>query len=145
MSQAIQSVQLTPRVEALLTAGGLPVSDLRDGAVTLFAHVDGDRLEGVVGLEIHGPSALLRSLAVAEGARGTGLGAALVAHAERHATAQGVRTVYLLTTSAAAFFARHGYRHADRGLAPAAIAATPQFAGLCPASSAFMSKVLAAH
>ena len=94
----------------------------------------------VVGLEAQGPAGLLRSLAVAPEWRGRGLADALVRHAEAVAAAQGVQTLFLLTTTAEAFFLQRGYRHADRASAPAFIRATPQFSGLCPATSAFLCK-----
>jgi amino-acid N-acetyltransferase len=141
MTHPIQALQPSPEVRALLSASQLPTSDLGDGAtVRLFGCMADQHPCGVVGLEIHGEVALLRSLAVADAQRGGGLGAALVAHAERYAAGRGVATVYLLTTTAAGFFMRLGYRHVPREDAPAAIAATSQFSGLCPASSAFMAK-----
>ncbi|MBN6150503.1 GNAT family N-acetyltransferase [Xanthomonas sp. AmX2] len=141
MKHSIQPLQPNASVQALLEANRLPVSDLQDGSeVVLFGCVSGAQTLGVVGLELYGPVALLRSLAVADATRGNGLGEALVAHAERHAAAQGVRAVYLLTTTASAFFERRGYRPLARDQAPAAIAGTAQFSGLCPASSAFMVK-----
>jgi protein-tyrosine-phosphatase len=54
-----------------------------------------------------------------------------------------VRTLYLLTTTAEPFFAKHGYARAAREAAPAAIRATREFSGICPSSSAFMSRDLA--
>lgn len=62
--------------------------------------------------------------------------------AETWAAAQGIETLYLLTTTAAQFFARRGYEVVARSDAPNVIAATSQFSKLCPASSAFMRKVL---
>ena len=65
--------------------------------------------QGIVGLERFGSVALLRSLAVAAELRGTGVGKALVAAAEEYAQTKNVQTLYLLTTTAADFFARLGY------------------------------------
>jgi amino-acid N-acetyltransferase len=93
-------------------------------------------------LELFGDVALLRSLVVAASARGQGAGSALLLQAEAHARAHGVRTLYLLTTTAEEFFARRGYTRASRETAPAAIRSTREFAGICPASSAFMSRQL---
>lgn len=144
MKHLIQPIQLDAGVEALLAANHLPASDLRDSSkVALFGCVSGTQASGIVGLELHGPVALLRSLAVTDAARGNGLGNALVAHAEHHAAGQGVRSVYLLTTTASGFFERLGYRPVARGKAPAAIAGTSQFSDLCPSSSAFMVKAVA--
>jgi amino-acid N-acetyltransferase len=53
-----------------------------------------------------------------------------------------VRNLYLLTTTAERYFKEHGYEAVDRASAPPDIQGTRQFAGLCPASSAFMVKAL---
>ena len=97
---------------------------------------------GLVGLEMFGDVALLRSLVVAEPLRGSGAGSALLEYAERHARSRGVKVVYLLTTTAEAFFTGRGYGHAARDSAPAAIRETREFSVLCPSSSAFMCKQL---
>ena len=91
----------------------------------------------MVGLELYGEVALLRSLAVASSRRGTGVGSGLVAHAERHARDQGVQSLYLLTTTAEQFFLRRGYARIPRDEAPTAIKGTKEFSGICPVSSAF--------
>lgn len=144
MTHSIQPIDQSQAVEALLSANHLPTSDLQNGNVRLFGFWADDRLCGVVGLEMHGHVALLRSLVVPAAERGKGLGAALVSHAELVAAQQGVGTIYLLTTTAAAFFERYGYGHVARESAPVAIAGTHQFSELCPSSSAFMAKSLAA-
>jgi len=97
---------------------------------------------GLVGIEMCGDCALLRSLAVAESARSTGLGRALVARAEEHARSSGARSLYLLTTTAETFFHRLGYIASPRETAPPGIRESREFADICPASSAFMVKHL---
>lgn len=97
---------------------------------------------GLVGLELYGREALLRSLVVRQLERGKGLGLALVRHAEAYAASRGVRSMYLLTLTAETFFQRLGYARLDRSAAPASIQRTSEFASLCPASSAFMMTVL---
>ena len=137
----IRTIPVDDTARALLREAGLPVDDLvAPMAVQLFGAFDGDELVGVVGLEGAGNDALLRSLAVVDARRGDGYGRALVASAEREAARKGVRCLYLLTTTAAEFFERLGYRRIARSDAPPAIAATPQFAALCPASSTCMAK-----
>ena len=98
--------------------------------------------EGVVGIELCGADALLRSLGVRTSYRGMGLGARLVAYAEEYARGQGASTVYLLTTTAAGFFTGLGYAVASRDDAPDGIRSTGEFAEICPASSVFMFKAL---
>ena len=127
---------------ALLTAAGLPGSDLALGAARLFGIRHDGVLDGVVGVERCGGDALLRSLAVAGAMRSRGLGRELVAHVEGLARGQGVRRLFLLTTDAGGYFAGLGYVECARETAPAAVAATTQFASLCPASAALMSKSL---
>jgi amino-acid N-acetyltransferase len=129
---------------ALLQAQGLPVSDITDEHLEHFFFVgSGGAPTGLVGLEIYGSDALLRSLVVDENARGQGLGSALTDHAERYAASRNVRAIYLLTTTAETFFRRLGYQRIDRREAPPEIKSTREFVDLCPASSAFMFKRLA--
>jgi amino-acid N-acetyltransferase len=140
-----ESISLNREVEALLAEAQLPVSDLSSSrGLNLLGLREGGRLVGVVGVEVHGGIGMLRSLAVEPARRDAGLGVRLVSNAEAWAAERGVRTLYLLTTTAAEFFTRRGYEAISRSEAPAAIAATAQFSDLCPASSTFMRKVLAA-
>jgi len=128
---------------ALLESAGLPVSDLTDAHMEHFlffgpAHAP----TGLVGVEFCGEDALLRSLVVAPGSRGSGLGTELTRHAEDYARSRRARAVYLLTTTAEAFFRSHGYATAERATAPGPIRATREFADICPASSTFLFKEL---
>jgi amino-acid N-acetyltransferase len=128
---------------ALLNANGLPWSDLTESHLEHFRFSGAtDALTGLVGLEIHGCDALLRSLAVVPGAQYAGLGSRLLREAERYAFEKGVHSLYLLTTTAQGFFLHRGYRAASREACPAGIRSTTEFATLCPASSAFLMKVL---
>lgn len=138
-----ETISLDAQVEALLSEAGLPVADLPSSRnLTLLGVRDAGRLVGVVGVEVYGGIGLLRSLAVEPARRNRGLGISLVSNAEAWAAEQGVKTLYLLTTTAERFFAMLGYEAVARSEAPAAIAATTQFSDVCPASSAFMRKVL---
>jgi amino-acid N-acetyltransferase len=128
---------------ALLRSADLPVADLADAHMADFFYCGSTQAPiGLVGLELHGTSALLRSLVVAPQNRSAGFGAALVERAEAYARERGVHTIYLLTTTAETFFRQRGYEAADRQNAPAEIKATREFADLCPASSAFLYKRL---
>lgn len=141
-----ETINLNTEVEALLADAQLPVADLSSSrSLGLLGFRERGRLVGVVGVELYGSVGMLRSLVVAPAHRNTGLGMTLVSNAETKAAEQGVESLYLLTTTAAQFFARLGYEAVPRSEAPAAIAATAQFSELCPASSTFMRKVLAAN
>jgi amino-acid N-acetyltransferase len=130
-------------VRRLLEEARLPASDITEAHLEHFFGCGADgALEGVVGLELYPPVALLRSLAVAAQSRGRGLGNHLLAEAERFAKARKVKEIYLLTTTAERFFARAGYERIPRDAAPAAIRRTQEFSSLCPASSVVMRKRL---
>jgi len=132
-------------VRRLVQSAGLPTEDLSQADLSHFFGCGAvDRPHGVVGLELLGTEALLRSLAVEDGARGTGSGGALVAAAERHALQHGVTSMYLLTTTAAGFFERLGYVRVGRETAPPAIRQTREFGELCPATATLMAKPLSA-
>lgn len=127
----------------LLEAAKLPTQDLRDEMLPHFFYAGSEGApQGLVGLELLGSEALLRSLVVESQARGLGLGKSLVEHAEEHAAAQGVKSLYLLTTTAESFFKHLNYARVDRNAAPPTIQRTSEYASLCPASSAFMVKQL---
>jgi len=130
-------------VKRLLAESGLPTGDITAQHLHhFFGCGPRSKLEGVVGLEIFGTVALLRSLAVAAGKRRTGMGSGLVGHAESYARRNDVESLYLLTNTAEAFFQRRGYTRIPREHAPAPIAGTEEFSGICPVSSAFMVKHL---
>lgn len=126
----------------LLTAAGLPTDDLREPLEHFLVCGHPALPDGVVGIEIFGREALLRSLVVAETARRRGIGRQLVSAAEDLAIQQSASRVFLLTETAERFFAGLGYVHTDRQKAPAPIRNSRQFSDLCPASAAFMVKDL---
>jgi amino-acid N-acetyltransferase len=85
----------------LLHAQDLPISDITDEHLEHFFFVGSDGSPtGLVGLEMYGTNALLRSLVVGENARRKRLGSALFEHAEQYAGSKRVRSIYLLTTTA---------------------------------------------
>ena len=128
---------------SLLKGAQLPTEDLTPAhCESFFFAGSASAPTGLVGLELFGAVALLRSLVVLADHRGAGEGAALVRFAEEQARARGVRTVYLLTTTAEEFFVKRGYGRVPRDSAPSSIRSTREFSGMCPASSAFMAREL---
>ncbi|HEU4699210.1 MAG TPA: arsenic resistance N-acetyltransferase ArsN2 [Gemmatimonadales bacterium] len=127
-------------VERLLADQALP----REGVAEWLAHFwlaerDG-AVVGVAGVELHGAAALLRSVAVGPAWRGSGLGRLLTERALEEAQAAGARDVYLLTTTAEHYFPRLGFVRLAREAAPAALAASAEFRGACPASAVLMHR-----
>jgi len=144
-------------VRTLLERNGLPSADVgstparfylgyrvdeTDGANERDKADDGGDPVGVGGIELHGPDGLLRSIVVERSARGRGVGTALCDALEERAAADGAETLYLLTTTAADFFAGRGYAEIERSGAPPAIRETTEFAELCPETATVMRKRL---
>lgn len=140
---AIQQTPSRLQVVRLLEGAALPTADLADESMKDFFYIGRAAAPvGIVGLQLYGSDALLRSLVVIPEYRAHGWGSRLVEHAERYAREHGAMTIYLLTTTAEAFFRSRGYLATARDDAPAAIRSTAEFSSLCPASSAFLSKRL---
>ena len=131
------------KVMNLLAACALPNSDISEKKLQHFFGCGAEgNPRGVIGVELYGDVALLRSLAVEEDARGKGCGKGLVGEAEHHAAKSGVKRLYLLTTSAEKFFATLGYAAVDRNSAPAAIRNTTEFSSICSTTAILMAKDL---
>jgi len=125
--------------ESLLAENDLPVEDLPEDLEWLYCcEADGERV-GVGGLQHPGDHALLRSVAIEESARGEGHGRTLCEQLLAEA-AEGVESVYLLTTTASDFFASLGFEEVERESAPEALRETAEFADLCPDAAVCMRR-----
>ena len=129
-----------PAARALLGASDLPTDDLDDASISLVGAFDGDILVGVVGLQACGALGLLRSLAVAPERRGGGIARALCERVFELATARSMPALWLLTTRAKDYFARHAFEAVPRDEAPPEIRATAQFSSLCPTTAHVMRR-----
>ena len=124
-------------VRALAASAALPTDGLADQFPQAFVVARrAGAVVGAAGLEVHGAAGVLRSVVVADRERGTGLGVALTAERLVAARARGLDAVYLLTTTAADFYQRFGFTAFPRAEVPAAVAACPEFASICPSSAA---------
>lgn len=131
-----------PALRAFLADAGLPSDDVATSRQTFVVALEGGALRGSVALELFDSAALLRSLAVHGDHRGAGLGGRLLELALAIAAEKRVESLFLLTTSAEAFFARRGFETVDRSVAPEGLRGSRQFAGLCPSSAVCMVKRL---
>ena len=127
-------------LKATLARAGLPADDIQDDGPLFWRFERDDVPVGFAGLEVHGADALLRSLVTLPPLRQQGVGGAMVGKVETEARARGARAIYVLTGDSVAFFSKLGYAPCARERVPAAIAATAQFARLCPASATVMMK-----
>jgi amino-acid N-acetyltransferase len=130
-------------IKELLVNCDLPYTDITTQYLRHYLTVwDDAQLVGVVGLEMLGNQALLRSLAVHPAKRGRGYASRLVREIEVYACEQNIKALYLLTVTAEGFFVQRGYRKIEREAVPAAVAATIEFQRLCPDSAVCMAKEL---
>jgi amino-acid N-acetyltransferase len=132
------------KVLDLLSEAELPIEDLTNEKMRSFMVAKGkdDCIIGVVGVEMYQESGLLRSLAVHPAYRGKGLGNRLTGKIEFFAWHNGIKTLYLLTMTAADFFSKIGYEVTQRDKVPESIGNTEEFKTVCPVSAVCLFKVL---
>ncbi len=131
-------------IAELLSASKLvPLDDTAQfGPQYAVAVADDGTLVGVAGYERYGADILLRSVAVSESWRSTGVGARLTIDRLAHAKSQGCEAAYLLTDTARGYWERHGFSRIDRQLAPAAVTRSHEWSTACPVSATAMFRSL---
>jgi SAM-dependent methyltransferase/N-acetylglutamate synthase-like GNAT family acetyltransferase len=110
-----------PALLGLLRAASLPETGVAAHLETFLVARGAGRVVGCAGLELHGDTALLRSLAVDAGWRGLGLGRRLAGEVERLAVARGARRAVLLTSTVRELAVRRGFVEVDRASLPAEV------------------------
>lgn len=131
-------------VVTLLAACHLPTQDITvDKLSSFLGYYDDTTLIGVVGMEFYGDFGLLRSLAVAGQHRNSGIANHLLSAIEEYAVSKRIKYAYLLTTTASAYFIKHGFTLVSRDNVPDAIKNTSEFDSICPKSATLMYKELA--
>lgn len=125
-----------------LAEAHLPHDDLNSHLRHFIVASEGETIVGVIGLEVYDHIGLLRSLVVAPDVRKQGIGRNLVEELCKHAMAQGVCDLYLLTMDAQDYFSRLGFERIERTLVPQLIRTTRQFSELCPSSAILMYRSL---
>jgi N-acetylglutamate synthase-like GNAT family acetyltransferase len=129
--------------ELLAAAGLVPLDETAQfGAQYAVAEAAHGILVRVAGYERYGDDILLRSVAVAESHRSTGIGARLTADRLAHAQAGGASAAYLLPDTANGYWRRHGFEPIERSAAPAAVAGSREWRHACPASATAMKRLI---
>lgn len=127
-------------MKALLASAHLPLDGVDEHFHAFFVAEVAGEIVGAAGLEVHGEHGLLRSVVVAPHAAHRGFGRELIQLVLREAERRGVRCVYLLTTTASAYFAALGFEPTERRLLPASLQASKELQGACPASAIIMRR-----
>lgn len=131
-------------IEALVLANKLPTDGARAHLNTYLLAVANGEVVGSAGAEVYGQIALLRSVAVAPGLHKQGIGKLLLDRLLLEAGRRDIGRLYLLTVTAAEYFAQFGFKRGKIEDAPAALNASAELQGTCPACAAFMPLTLQA-
>jgi len=131
-----------PEVHTLLQRSQLPLDGLDEHVETMIVAREESHVVGTAALELYADGALLRSVVVDPAVQGRRLGHKLTETALQMAQQHGVRAVFLLTTTAEAFFPKFGFEPVARADVPASVLASVEFRYACPASAVVMRKRL---
>jgi N-acetylglutamate synthase-like GNAT family acetyltransferase len=140
-----------PHILDLVVASGLVVEGISENLARFLVAAEGGRILATAGLEMGDGCAHLRSVAVRPELRGQGIGVEIVRQALRMASLSGAGTVYLLTTGAAEFFAKFGFKPALRAEVDAEFpdSAVTRPDGICASATPMalrdLSRVLEPH
>lgn len=129
-------------IEQLLKDCGLPAKNIRNIKAKFLIIKKNTELIAVGALEKKRQHALLRSIAVAAPHRNQNFGIQLVNNLMKYAELKKVKTLYLLTETAADFFQKLGFQHIDRSLVPAPIQQTSEFSDCCCQQASCMYKII---
>lgn len=126
----------------LLEQRELPLAGLIDHLATVIVAREAARIVGTAALEVYPDGALLRSVAVDPAVQGRGVGRRLTQAAMDLARERSVQTLYLLTTTAEAFFPKFGFSRITRDAVPPGVRQSVEFGSACPSTAVVMCKHL---
>jgi amino-acid N-acetyltransferase len=125
-------------IERLLSEAHLPLQGVSQHLAGYLVAGDPGRIVAAIGCEDYGAYGLLRSAVVDSAFRGRGLGRLLTQRLLEDVRGRGIRTLYLLTTTAEDYFPRFGFQRITRDQVPAQVQQSAEFRGACPASAVVM-------
>lgn len=126
------------QIRDILKRNYLVFRDIKNKDVELFLVYEDSVFVGIIGLEKFDNIGLLRSLVVLEEYRSKGYGKKICNSLIEHARSQGIKQLYLLTTTARKFFEKIGFKIVKRKDVPIRIKNTDEFSTLCPESAICM-------
>jgi N-acetylglutamate synthase-like GNAT family acetyltransferase/protein-tyrosine-phosphatase len=129
-------------IRRLLVAALLPSGDLGGPNQRFIVASQNGRVVGCAGLETFGEDGQLRSMAVHWTSRNAGLGSRLHGRLLYEALQAGVRNLYVVTTTAADFFARQGYRKVKPADVPPGVARSEEFVTFVPGGGVVMTRAV---
>jgi amino-acid N-acetyltransferase len=129
-------------IKALLVASGLPTAGVDEHWKTFIVARDGGTFIGCGGAEAYQVVALIRSVAIVPEYRSQGLGRRIVRQLLDRLASRGLREFYLLTTTAADYFRKRGFKPVDRDEVPPQLLSSREFQDACPSDAVCMRLVM---
>ncbi|HZS48964.1 MAG TPA: arsenic resistance N-acetyltransferase ArsN2 [Blastocatellia bacterium] len=126
----------------LLTSSHLPIDGVEQFIDDFFVAESDSRIIGCAGLEIYGAAGLVRSVAVAPEYRGRKIAEKLYGELVNRGREKGLRELALLTTDAAAYFTRFGFKVTKREEIDPDLLESEQFKTICPSTAICMRVAL---
>jgi len=125
-------------IQHLLSECNLPFSDINPTKQYFVVAENNGKMIGCCGVEVYGENGLFRSLAVSADYRSLGIGRMLTDKIINTAPEKGIRKLYLLTTTARAFFTKLGWVETERMNVTIEIRNTKEFINICPSTAICM-------
>ena len=129
-------------INRILEENALPIDGVDDHWRTFLVAKDGQNIIGCAGAETYRVAALLRSVAVRPEYRRHGVGRQLVRQMLDRLSARGLREFYLLTTTAAEYFGKRGFKRIERDEVHPQVLASREFQDACPSTAVCMRLVM---
>jgi amino-acid N-acetyltransferase len=127
-------------IKRLLIGSLLPSRDVGGAHQRFVVARENGRLIGCAGLQVAGEAGLVRSMTVHWTRRNAGLGSRLHERLLFEAVLAGVRTLFVVTTTAEDFFTGHGFRKVLADAVPDELQASEEFTVFVPGGSTVMSR-----
>ena len=131
-----------PSVSSLLHSADLPTLGVAEHFGMYLVAEGAAGIVGAIGLEVYGPTALLRSAVVTEKERGQGIGQLLYDELLQKARALKIERLILLTNTAEEYFGTKGFKKIDQASVTGPITTSVEFTGACPSHAACMELLL---
>jgi amino-acid N-acetyltransferase len=124
-------------IRNLLSAFKLPLDGLEETKLWVL-ELSNSEVVGVAGLELYGNQGLLRSVAVIKGMYNQGYGTFLSNYVIGEAKKSQIQDLFLLTTTAPAFFKKLGFKEESREKVVGNITNSVEFKSACPKTAILM-------
>lgn len=135
-------MQYLEDVKLLLREYKLPYEDIDEHFTHFILAKKEEKIVGAIGLEIYGNIGLLRSFVVDKVLRNKKIGDTLILSLFNYSFEQGIKTLYLLTTTAEKYFLKYKFQVENKDNLAKLIKQTKEFSCICPCSAVAMRKDL---